>query len=42
MWRTLTSLSSVDDVPYAQGHGGEKGEARENAAQNCYMILRPQ
>ena len=33
---------SVDGVPYAEGRGGEKGEARENAARNCYMILRPQ
>lgn len=32
----------VDGVPYASGTGTEKGEARENAARNCYMILRPQ
>jgi len=32
----------VDGVPYAEGRGGEKGEARENAARNCYLILRPQ
>lgn len=35
-------FSLVDDVPYAEGSGGEKGEARENAARNCYLILRPQ
>lgn len=33
------SLSSVDGVPYADGTGNEKGEARENAAQKCYLIL---
>ena len=33
---------SVDGVPYAEGRGGGRGEARENAAQNCYMILCPQ
>lgn len=35
-------LLLVDDVPYAQGYAGDKGEARENAARNCYTILRPQ
>ena len=35
-------LPLVDGVPYAEGRGGEKGEARENAARNCYMILCPQ
>ena len=34
-------LSLVDDVPYAQGYAGDKGEARENAARNCYQILNP-
>ena len=31
----------VDDVPYAQGYAGDKSEARENAARNCYMIMCP-
>jgi hypothetical protein len=31
--------SSVDGVPYADGTGNEKGEARENAARQCYLIL---
>ena len=35
-------LFLVDGVPYAQGLAGDKGEAREEAARNCYMILRPQ
>lgn len=35
-------LSLVDGVPYAAGTGNEKGEARENAARNCYLILNPQ
>jgi len=34
-------VSLVDGVPYAEGRGGEKGEARENAARNCYAILCP-
>lgn len=34
--------SLVDGVPWAQGTGSEKGEAREAAARNCYMLLRPQ
>jgi hypothetical protein len=41
-YRVCLSLSSVDSVPYAEGRGREKGEARENAAQSCYMILCPQ
>ena len=33
-------VSLVDGIPYAQGTGSEKGEAREAAARNCYMLLR--
>lgn len=35
-------LPIVDGVPYAEGRGGEKGEAREAAAYNCFRILCPQ
>lgn len=35
-------LPLVDGVPYAEGRGREKGEARENAARSCYTILCPQ
>ena len=35
-------LPLVDGVSYAEGGGGKKGEARENTAHNCYMILHPQ
>jgi len=35
-------LPLVDGAPYAEGRGRDKGEARENAARNCYMILCPQ
>jgi len=41
-YHTCLDLPLVDDVPYAEGHGRAKREARENAAQNCYMILCPQ
>jgi len=35
-----SDLSLVDDIPYSQGYAGDKGKARENAARNCYMIVR--
>lgn len=34
--------SLVDGMPWATGTGPEKGEAREAAARNCFMLLRPQ
>ena len=37
--RVCLDLPLVDGVPYAEGRGRDKGEARENAARNCYMIL---
>lgn len=35
-------LSLVDNIPYAIGHGKAKHKACENAAANCYAVLRPQ
>ena len=40
--RVYLGLSSVEGVPYAEGRGKEKGEARENAARACLAILCPQ
>ncbi|KAF9786709.1 hypothetical protein BJ322DRAFT_667790 [Thelephora terrestris] len=39
---TWSCTAYIDGVPYAAGTGTEKGEAREVAARNCYLILRPQ
>ena len=35
-------LPLVDGSPYAEGRGRNKGEARENAAQDCCMFLCPE
>ena len=37
---TCLHLPLVDGIPYSEGHSGEKGEAHENAARDCYLTLR--
>lgn len=30
----------VDGIPYSNGHGETRGAAREEAAYNCYTVMR--